>query len=156
VKCLSFDGVNDLMSLASITGQRSISIVVRITAANGVNSGILSDTADDIALIRNSSNNWGAFAPGTGAAAGGTETAGAWHLVSIRLSATAINIYLDGAFLATGASTGGTLASLRIGLGGGGAGKFEVAEIITWPTELVGADFVTVQNELRKVYTTLP
>jgi hypothetical protein len=156
VKCLSFDGVNDLMSLAALTAQRSISLVMRVTATNGTNTGIWSDTADDISLIRNSSNNWGAFAPGAGAAAGGSETTSLWHQVSIKLSASAISIYIDGTFLATGTSTGGALSSLKLGFGGGVAGKFEVAEIITWPAELIGADFTAVQTELRKVYTTLP
>ena len=156
VKCLSFDGVNDLMSLAAITGQRSVSIVMRVTATNGTNTGVMSDTADDISVVRNGSNNWGVFAPGTGAAAGGTETSGAWHQVSFKLSATAVSIYIDGTFVATGTSNGGSLTSLKLGYGGGVFGKFEVAEIIAWPTELIGADFAAVQTELRKVYTTLP
>lgn len=157
-KAISFDGVEDaLVNLTLPAAQRTVILVGRITAADGVNTSIFAGPDDDIQVIRNASNQLGVFAPGTGVAVStATETGSAWHVFGLRLGASDATVWRDGTKLATATSSGLALTGLRLPVAGGTFGKIEVAELVTYPTALADADMLTIKTELKKTYTFLP
>jgi hypothetical protein len=158
IKALSFDGVDDaLRNTALPATQKTMILVARITAADGAGVSMLSGNDDDIQMVRNSSNQMGVFAPGSGVSVStATETGGLWHVFGLRLDATEATVWRDGTKLATAASSGLGLGGIRLPVGGGAFGKMEIAEFITYPTALTDADMMTIKTALKQTYTVLP
>jgi len=157
-KALSFNGVDDGLSNTALpTAQRTVILVARVTAADGVNTPLIGGADDDIQLIRNGSNQIGVFAPGTGVSAStATETGSTWHVFGLRLDATEATAWRDGVKLAAAASTGAGLTGLRLPIASGAFGKIEALELVTYPTALADADMMTIKTELKKTYTMIP
>lgn len=155
IKGVQFDNAM-LGRTAFSTPQRTIAVVMRLTAADSVNSGILAGTIGNPhpGLIRTSGNAVGMFSPsGVGVThAPSNASIKAWCVAFMRLGATATSRINAGGYELTAASNGAGFSGLEIGRSGGVFGRVIVAEILTWPTELVLGDLVTIQAAMHRHY----
>lgn len=156
IRTTVFDGTDDVATVTGLATQRTAVVVVRIKAANGVNAPFLSDAANNFQLVRTAANQLGVFAPGSGKTL--AVDMSVWSFVAFTMGATTAQASINGTYLAAGTSTGGLgLTDLRIGAGSSpiAYGNVEVAEIITYPTELNAGDLATVRGAMKTAYPAL-
>lgn len=162
VRAVAYDGVDDKsqIDLFSVATQRTVFAVIRVAAAAGVNTGILSDASVasfNPAFVRTGSNQLGLFSPSGGATTIVESGVNAWGLVTLRFDATTSKFTWNSTNSGNAATTiDRGMNALRLGVGGGAFGKVEIAEFISYPQLMTDAEVAVVKNELKKLYPTLP
>lgn len=159
VRCVVLNGAALWRSSFSTT-QRTIAVVMRLLAADGVNCGLVGSIVGNPhpGLLRTTGNQVGLFSPSGAAATSAPANAAIkqWGVVFMRLGAAAtVRVNAAGTDIAP-ATNGNGFVGLELGRSGGVTSHVAVAETITWPTVLTDTQMQTVQSALRRQYPALP
>lgn len=150
IRCLAFDGVDDMMQLAALTQQNTVIVVLRVTAPTSTTVRMLGTTDADVDIQRTQYNGLALNAPGAANVVIGEANPTSWSFIGFWLDSSSGYLDFNSTVSAAAASTGGGVNSLR--LGGTANGKFEIAEILTWSRILSGAERATVRAALKAAY----
>lgn len=162
VRGVRFDGAHDDIGIAAFPAvQRTLALVVRILAADGVNTGIVSagPASANPSVVRTASNEIGLFSPSGAAAAQSTGAAALkqWSALFVRFDTNTAKLRVNASGTDLNVPTNGNgMGGLFIGQGGGDFGQIIVAEAVLWPAVLTEVQLAAVQSSLRQRYPALP
>lgn len=153
IRCLAFDGVDDMMQIPAIAQQNTVLVVLRVTAPASTTVQMWGTVDNDVNIQRTQYNGLALNAPGAANVIMGTSNPTAWSFIGVWLDSTSGYLDFNSTISAAVASTGGGVNSLR--LGGTANGKFEIAEILTWSRILSGPERATVRAALKVAYAAM-
>lgn len=153
-KTVRFDGVANATGILYLSNEPYTFTMVVYLAATRTNAWLMNVVdSGQFALFTNGANNvvwYGA----NRATSTGTLDAG-WHIITVVAAGSATSIRLDDSVTEQNAA-GGAYVRRRIGLGGSplntNRAKYDVAEVIHWPTALTAAEVEQVHGALKSRY----
>lgn len=152
VKVLSFDGVDDDVA-ATVATAKTITVVAKVKAAVGVNTGIFSTGPN---LVRRTNE----ATPRIGTQVNGgtnefwpyTEDT-KFHVFTLIADGTTGAISIDGGYQALNGATANTAVTLGR-YGTTNFGNVDIIEAVTWNRALSSAECASVRNDLKAGYPT--
>lgn len=155
MRALAFDGSDDTLAVGDIGNVYGVTLVARVAAASGVNTGIWDGGSSSIGVVRTAGNSVGLFYNGGSATMTGAEIPN-WSFVHAWFGSTGflrINATTSGAVTPTSGS--GPVTALRLGRNNTAFGNIAIAEVILWDRILDNTELATLRAALQVAYPSM-